>query len=128
MLINGERPNGPSMSGRPFRVPYLNGKIRKGVWVIWLIVAIVQIPEGLFYDDDVFLANFIVFCILVVITLWYQFELYMGHGAGWLSWLLKDDRIEEPKEETPIIRSSGTQTHITNITLNDSVYIADKEE
>ena len=110
------------------RIPYLNGKIRKGVWVIWLIALIVQIPEGLFYDDDVFLANFIVFVILAIVTLWYQFELYMRHGAGWLSWLLKDDRIEEPKEEPIIIEGLGTQTHITNITLNDSVWVEEKTQ
>ena len=110
------------------RTPHLNGKIRKGVWVIWLVAVVVQIPEGLFYDDDVFLANFIVFGILVVVTVWYQFELYMGYNAGWLSWLLKDDRTEEPIKEPTINERVGTQTHITNITLNDSVWVEDKKQ
>ena len=116
-----------------FRVPYLNGKIRLGVWVIWLLSIIIQIGE--FKDKDVILANLIITCILVVITLWYQFELYMGYNLGWFkligrwfSWLLKDDRIKETKTEPPLVRGLNTQTHITNITLNDSVYMEDKKK
>ena len=119
------------MSGNTFRVPYLNGKIRKGVWVIWLIALIVQIPEGLFYDDDVFQANFAITAWLLILTVLYQVGLYKSHNAGWFSWLLKDDRIEVPRKEPPTIRGSEIynhgQTHITHITLNDSVYVEDKK-
>tara|TARA_B100000925_G_scaffold248091_1_gene198727 strand:+ start:2904 stop:3248 length:345 start_codon:yes stop_codon:yes gene_type:complete len=113
------------MSGNTFRVPYLNGKIRLGVWVIWLLSIIIQIGD--FNDDDVILANLIITGILVVITLWYQFELYMGYNLGWFAWLLKDDRIVETNTKPPLTSRLETQTHITNITLNDSVYVEDKK-
>ena len=110
------------------RTPYLNGKIRKGVWVIWLIALIVQIPDGLFYDEDVFQANFAITAWLLILTVLYQVSLYKTYNAGWFSWLLKDDRREEPIKEPTINERVGTQTHITNITLNDSVWVEDKKQ
>lgn len=115
------------MGDNTFRVPYLNGKIRLGVWVIWLLSIIVQIGE-LSNDDDVVVVNFIIACILVVITIWYQFELYMGYNLGWFAWLLKDDRIVETNTKPPLTSKLETQTRITNITLNDSVYMEDKDK
>lgn len=114
------------MSGmkHTFRVTYLNGKIRLGVWVIWLLSIIIQIKEG--GGDEII--NFIIFWILVVITIWYQFELYMGYNLGWFAWLLKDDRIVETNTKPPLTSKLETQTRITNITLNDSVYMEDKDK
>lgn len=110
------------------RIPYLNGKIRKGVWVIWLIALIVQIPEGLFYDDDVFQANFAITAWLLILTVLYQVGLYKTYNAGWFSWLLKDDRIDESMTEPQTTKGLGAQTHITNITLNDSVWVEEKTQ
>jgi hypothetical protein len=111
------------------KVPYINGKIRKGVWAIFIVMTLLFIGEGLGHDDDVTQLYIIIFVILLSLTLWYQYKLYTDYLVGWLAWLLKDDRTKESSEpQTPLtLNYPEPKSTITNITLNDSVWVGDKE-
>jgi hypothetical protein len=108
---------------------YLNGKIRKGIWAIFVAMTPFFLSEGLLHDGQVFLLYSVIFVILLSLTVWYQYKLYTDYRVGWLAWLLKDDRTKESSEpQTPlIINYPEPKSNITNITLNDSVWVEDKE-